>query len=98
MGPGESQPKIGDIVHYINYRGDPGRATQHNPGMIVKIWYKQEENACPSKEDLSLENLGYGVASVDMVIFSSSGFFFNKHVSQDEINHSGGTWHKPEEE
>lgn len=87
------------MVHYINYRGDPSRVDQHNPGIIVKIWYKQQEDAdCSNKENLCLEDLGYGIACVDLTIFSSSGFFFNKHVSQDEVNKSGGTWHWPEED
>jgi len=89
-------PKVGHIVHYVNYRGDPGRANQDNPAMIVKVWYKQDEESGP-KENVCLVNNGYGVASCDLAIFSSSGFFFNKHVSQDEINRSGGTWHWPED-
>jgi len=96
MGLKELEPKIGGVVHYVNYRGDPGRVNQDNPAMITKIWYKQDDESGP-KENICLSDIGYGVASVDLIIFSSSGFFFNKHVSQDEINKSGGTWHWPED-
>lgn len=96
MPPEDNLPKIGSIVHYVNYHGDPGGLNAHRPGMITGIWYVIDPD-CVTKDNLSGRDLGYGAACVDLAIFTPAGMFFNKHVSQDEINRSGGTWHWPED-
>lgn len=90
----EHHLKIGSIVHYNNYQNNPRKAGVPQPAMVTMIWYKTSED-CDSKENLSPVDVGFGVMSCDLIIFSSIGFFFNKHVKQDELYNTGGTWHWP---
>lgn len=81
----EQQPSVGRIVHYVSYGTPGGEYTSQCRAAVITA-----TDPCP--EDTPEP----GQVFAGLAVLNPEGMFFNRVVLQDEVDHTGGTWHWPE--
>jgi hypothetical protein len=84
---GQPVPSVGRIVHYVSH-GTPPRADGSQA-------YASECRAAVITEISAISPSGEP-QPVGLCVLNPTGEFFNRGVVQDEVDHSGGSWHWPE--